>query len=349
MLDGVTETVPTTVSPSAPSRNTAPGRAPLTHVPLSRTPLPGYDPTLPPWEGSWECVPAGPSGQTCELHVRRTPGGDGPAVVYVHGLGGSSTNWTDLAAQLAPHATGIAVDLPGFGFSQPTDGFGYGLEDHADVLARYLESLDGPVHLVGNSMGGAVAMLVAARRPEVVRTLTLISPAMPDRRPDPRRLSDPRMALAFLPVVGKSVRRALARMTPEERAMQTIRLVYADAERFPKHRITEQAEEFAARSSYAWAASAMARSTFQIFRTWFAQGNRSLWSVAPRITAPTLVVWGSEDKVISVRRAKRTAEVIPSARLLILPRTGHVAQMERPVTVARAVLGMWEYVDDGRW
>jgi pimeloyl-ACP methyl ester carboxylesterase len=49
------------------------------------------------------------------------------------------------------------------------------------------------VHLVGNSFGGAVALTVAARRPELVRTLTLVSPAMPDLRPDPRRVSDPRL------------------------------------------------------------------------------------------------------------------------------------------------------------
>lgn len=340
----VTETA-TPTNPAGPRPEGAPGsrRAPLTHVPLSRTPLPPHDPTLPPWPGARE------RAGEAELYVRRTPGADDATVVYVHGLGGSSTNWTDLAAQLAPHATGLAVDLPGFGFSQPTEGFGYRLEDHAEALARYLETCEEPVHLVGNSMGGAVALLIAARRPELVRTLTLVSPAMPDRRPDPRRLSDPRMALAFLPFVGKPVRRRLARLTPEERALQTIRLVFADAERFPQQRITEQAEEFVARSSYAWSTTAMARSTLEIFRSWCMPGPRSLWSAAPRVQAPTLVVWGSADRVISVRRARRTAEVIPSARLLVLPRTGHVAQMERPVTVAKAVLGMWEYAAEGRW
>ncbi|GAA4549323.1 alpha/beta fold hydrolase [Amycolatopsis samaneae] len=316
---------------------------PLTHVPLSTRPLPSLDPVPPPWPGAPEDV----GGTT--LHVRRTPGADGVPAVYVHGLGGSSTNWTDLAALLAPVAWGAALDLPGFGYSEPAPGFDFGLASHADVVVRYLEESPGPVHLLGNSMGGAICLLVAARRPELVRTLTLISPAMPDRRPDPRRLSDPRMAFAYLPLVGAPVRRRLAALGPRERAAQVIKLCFADPARFPDGRLDELAAEHGARAGLAWAAPALARSTFGIFRAWSAVGPASLWAVAPTVSTPTLVVWGNHDRVISVRRAERTARVIPHARLLVLPRTGHVAQMERPNVVARAVLGMWEQVDAGNW
>ena len=65
--------------------------------------------------------------------------------------------------------------------------------------------------------------------------------------------------------------------------------------------------------------------------------------------AGSITWWGLRDRVISVRRAARTARAIPRARLLVLPRTGHVAQMERPNVVARAVLGMWEHVEAGTW
>lgn len=322
-------------------------RPPLTHVPLSDTPLAELDVTLGPWPGATHKT------GDLRLHVRRTHT-DGEAapetVVYVHGLGGSSTNWTDLGRLLAPSASGHAPDLPGFGFSEPMDGYTFSLSAHAGVLGDYLaEHIGGPVHLVGNSMGGAVAMLVAAHRPEFVRTLTLVSPAVPDLRPDPRRLSDPRLALAYLPVVGRRVRRQLAAMTPRQRAEQVIRLCFADPSSFPAHRFDELIEEHSARVAYEWAESAMVRSTMEIFRTWFTRGAGSLWSVAPRISAPTLVVWGTDDRVISVRRAPRTARLIPRARLLVLPRTGHVAQMERPTTVARAMLGMWESVESGRW
>ncbi|MFB9686327.1 alpha/beta fold hydrolase [Amycolatopsis plumensis] len=318
-------------------------RSPLTHVPLSTRALPSLDPLPAPWPAAFEEV------GTARLHVRRTPGPDGVPAVYVHGLGGSSTNWTDLAALLAPVAGGTAIDLPGFGNSEPEKGFDFTLQAHADVVTKHIEAVGGPVHLFGNSMGGAIALLVAAQKPELVKTLTLISPAVPDLRLDPRRLSDPRMALAYLPLVGARVRAQLAALGPRERAAQVIKLCFADPSRFPESRLDELTEEHGARAGFAWAAPAMARSTFAIFRAWSTLGKASLWSVAPLVKAPTLVVWGREDRVISVKRAVRTARAIPRARLLVLPRTGHVAQMERPVVVAKAVLGMWEHVEAGTW
>ncbi len=338
-------------------------RPPLTHVPLSTRDLPSLDPVPPPWPATFEEV------GTARVHVRRTPGPDGVPAVYVHGLGGSSTNWTDLAALLAPVAAGTALDLPGFGYSEPEEGFDFTLQAHADVVTRHIETgfsgvrvaepparggtpdvtVGGPVHLFGNSMGGAIALLVAAQKPELVKTLTLISPAVPDLRLDPRRLSDPRMAFAYLPLVGARVRAQLAALGPRERAAQVIKLCFADPSRFPESRLDELTEEHGARAGFAWAAPAMARSTFAIFRAWSTRGKASLWSTAPRVKAPTLVVWGRDDRVISVKRAVRTARAIPRARLLVLPRTGHVAQMERPVVVAKAVLGMWEHVEAGTW
>jgi len=79
-------------------------------------------------------------------------------------------------------------------------------------VARLIETLDaGPVHLVGNSMGGAVAVRLAARRPDLVRTLTLISPALPVLRP--RRGTDPRLLLLMLPGVSNLVTRAARRQS----------------------------------------------------------------------------------------------------------------------------------------
>src|SRR6201747_567793 len=89
------------------------------------------------------------------LHVRDTPAtapGAEPAV-YVHGLGGSSQNFTDVAGLLADRFDGQAVDLPGFGYSDPSRR--YSIPAFADRLIAYLDHGGrGPVHLVGNSLGG---------------------------------------------------------------------------------------------------------------------------------------------------------------------------------------------------
>ncbi|MEU4740584.1 alpha/beta hydrolase [Actinosynnema sp. NPDC023658] len=319
-------------------------RTAITHVPLSTAPLPPLDTTIQPWPGDY--VEVGGHG----VHVRRTPGPAGSRAVYVHGLGGSSTNWTDLAAQLGEHVDGHALDLPGFGRSEPIDGYDFRMTTHARVVTEYIESLGPePVHLFGNSMGGAITLMVASARPDLVRTLTLVSPAVPDLRPSLRRVSDRRLPLAFLPVVGARVREQLASMTARERTHQMLRLCFADPDAVPANRIEQSEEEYTERSAQAWAGNALNRSTIELIRTWIVPRKRSMWQLAPRVSAPTLVVWGTEDRLVSVRKAPRVARLIPRGRLLVLPRTGHVAQMERPVSVARAVLGMWEAVERGEW
>jgi pimeloyl-ACP methyl ester carboxylesterase len=330
-----------TAAPSVPSR-----AALLTRVPLSDTPLPSLDDLSWPWPGR------NMRYGDVTVHVRETPGpgADEPAAVYLHGLGGSATNWTELAGLLACRADGLAIDLPGFGFSPPSASPDYRMSAQADAVAAMLDARGGPpAHLLGNSMGGGIAMLLAARRPDLVRSLTLISPAVPDLRPDVRRLSDPRMALALVPFVGRRARLALAGLTAREQIDQMLQLCFAEPHRVSSARIAFAETELVDRMSLPWAGHAVGTAAGAIFREWLAPARRSLWTVAAGVRVPTLVVWGARDRVISVRKAPRTARLLPRGRLLVLPRTGHVAQMERPVTVARAVLGMWEAVDRGEW
>lgn len=297
--------------------------------------LPERDLHQPPWPGR-EVTAGG-----VRLHVRETPGPDGEQAVYIHGLSGSATNWTDLAALLRTRAAGIAVDLPGFGRSRPLASRDYSPAAHADALVCFLAGRGRAVHLLGNSLGGAIATIVAARRPELVRTLTLISPAMPDRRPDPRRLSDPRLALALLPGrIGRNARAQLAAINPRERAEQMVRICFGDPALALPHRLDEAAAEHVARAELEWALEALERTTKAMLASWWR--GESLWAVAARVQAPTLVVWGGRDRLVSPRLAPRTAAVIPRARLLVLPEVGHVAQIESPEIVARAVAGLWD-------
>jgi pimeloyl-ACP methyl ester carboxylesterase len=299
---------------------------------LSDRPLPPVDPSIPPWPGRTVEV-AG-----TELFVRTTPG-DGERALYVHGLGGASTNWTDLAGLLAGRLAGEALDLPGFGHSGPPPRGGYSLAGHARTIVAYLDRRGEPVHLFGNSLGGAAAVVVAATRPDLVRTLTLVSPAMPFY--GLRKGEAAAMPLLTLPGVGAFLQRRLDERPPEERARGVIQLCFADPSLVPDNRLREAVEDIARRRDLPWRGEAFTASLRGLAAS-YRPGPGSLWRHAHRVQAPTLIVWGAQDKLVPVAVAPRTAAAIPGSRLLVLPRVGHTAQLEAPETTARAVLALLE-------
>ncbi|HEX2773035.1 MAG TPA: alpha/beta hydrolase [Micromonosporaceae bacterium] len=282
-------------------------------------------------------------------YVRDTPArsSDAEPALYVHGLGGSSQNWTDLAGLLADRLDGQAIDLHGFGRSAP--GRSYTIAAFADRVARYVEhSGRGPVHLFGNSLGGAIAVRLAGTRPDLVRTLTLISPAMPFL--DPRRSLQARLVpLLALPGAERLAARWFTQVPPEEMAQQVLEACFADLTRICDRRRAEALEEIRIRSTathYAEAYVRTLRGLVSCFLRAYLPGAGSLWRIASRITAPTLVIAGRQDKLIDIRTAPQVARVIPDSRLLIIGGVGHVAQIEVPRLVARAALALLDETQD---
>jgi pimeloyl-ACP methyl ester carboxylesterase len=305
------------------------------HVPMSQRPLPVHHGVRPVWPG--ETVGA--------LHVRRGPSGAEPGL-FVHGLGGSATNWTDLMGLLAGAVDSEALDLPGFGRSAPPRSGRYTLGAHARAVVEHLERrARGPVHLFGNSLGGAVSIRVATDRPDLVRTLTLVSPALPNRRRT--RGSDPRLPLLLLPGLSALVARALAAQSPEHRARAVLDLCFADPSSVPRQRVEEAVAEVRRRNGLGHAQDAFTASLRGLLGAHALRGERSLWARAARVQAPTLLVWGDRDRLVDVALAPRAARTFPRSHLLVLPGVGHVAQMERPEVVARAFLGMVEELEVG--
>lgn len=302
-------------------------------VTVSTAPLAEHDGVRPAWPGE----------RVGGLHVRRGPAAGGEPALLVHGLGGSSANWTDLVGLLEGHVEAEALDLPGFGHSAPPPDGRYTVGAHARAVIGHLERGGrGPVHLFGNSLGGAVATRVAADRPDLVRTLVLVSPALPDLRP--RRGVDPRLPLLLLPGLRGVAERRMAALTPEQRARAVLALCFADPSAIPPQRVEEAAQEVARRSGLPHASEAFAQSLRGLVRSHLQGGGRRTWQRVARVQAPTLLVWGEHDRLVDVSIAPRAARTYPDVRLLVLPGTGHVAQMERPDVVARAFLGMLEEV-----
>jgi pimeloyl-ACP methyl ester carboxylesterase len=284
------------------------------------------------------------------VHVRTTPTSkpDAEPALFVHGLGGSAHNWTDLAGVLRHRLAIEAIDLPGHGRSGPAPRSDYSLDAHARTVIGYLEqTARGPVHLVGNSMGGSVSVLVAAERPDLVRTLTLISPAVPDNRirAFPLR-NDPRTALLIVPGIGEATLRFYESRYPiAKRVAGTIALCFADRHRYPRERLEEAIAEARARRAMPWANAAFLRSMRGLATAQFLKA-RVGWSTLRRIAAPTLVIWGDTDRLVAPDLAPYVAAAVPDSRLLLLEDVGHTAMMEVPEITGRAVLGLIEDTAD---
>jgi pimeloyl-ACP methyl ester carboxylesterase len=253
--------------------------------------------------------------------LRYVRAGSGPAVVLVHGFASSLYTWKDVIPALAAGHDVVALDLPGFGQSdQPAD---LSFEDFPRAVLGLMDLLGiGKATLVGNSMGGATAAVVAAERPERVEALVLIDAAGFNLGPSER----PRM-------VGFAMSRAgsLLAWLPGKRLVveASLRQVFHDAAHVTPERLSE------------YLAAARRPGTVPAIRSLGASSAGRPAIVAqslPRIRARSLVLWGDDDRWIPIAHADRFVAAIPGARKAVIAGCGHVPQEERPKEVARLLV-----------
>jgi pimeloyl-ACP methyl ester carboxylesterase len=270
-----------------------------------------------------------------EVYVRSAPApDDAEAALCVHGLEGSSRNWTDLMDLLRTRLACDALDLPGFGDSPPRSDGRYSIAALAQTVTALIQKR-GPVHLIGNSLGGVVCVKVAATRPELVKSLTLISPALPDSRP---RLDLLRFPVVGLPRVGpRLIRQYQAALPPERRVDAVIATCFSNPGLFPQARFAAEVAELNRRDSLEYAGAALMGSARALTAEFLRKGRHSAWRDVTRVTAPSLVIYGQDDRLVDARAAGRAAHLFNDARVVVLPRTGHVAHMEHPGAVAAEI------------
>ncbi len=257
-------------------------------------------------------------------------GGDGPAVVLVHGLGGSVANWDPIAPGLTDLGHTVALDLPGFGLS-PRPGE-WKLETLARALADFVEAVGPPVALIGNSMGGLLSEMVASDRPDLVSALVLISPATPPRYRDPRRHwpTARRLVLQAIPGVGKFLNKRIARRYgPDELVWFTLENVSGHPGRVPLEVIEELVALARIRVHLPWAADAVPSTATEIAK-YFGRPSRFV-AMIRRIKAPTLVIHGLEDHIVSPTSVEWLCSLRLDWKLVQLEDTGHVPQLDAPV------------------
>ncbi|HEV2820796.1 MAG TPA: alpha/beta fold hydrolase [Solirubrobacteraceae bacterium] len=253
-----------------------------------------------------------------------TQTGDGPPLVLVHGVGATRAIWGRVLERLASDHAVIALDLPGFGDSPPA-GPAFDLDEVADAVAEGLAAAGVPIpfELVGHSLGGAVALTLAHRHPDMVGRLVLVAPAGLSPRPPwlaetlgwAANLLVPVRRLAGGPLVGRQAARALmltgtvhdgARLHPDD-----ARIILG--------------------------ASARALRLREGIATVTAADLRPMLG---RLAAPPGLVWGERDLTIPVDGLDTVRALRPDAPARTLPNTGHVPMLEAPAAFADAL----EYV-----
>ncbi len=249
------------------------------------------------------------------LRLRCWDEGSGPPVVLIHGIGSSLEYWRYTIPALVGRHRVLALDLPGCGFSErgpvlPT------LAETADLLAALLDAhaLE-RASLIGNSLGGLVALETALRHPHRVDRLILSNSAGLGREVTFF------WRLASLPLLGTFLielnRQAALRGWPN---------LFYDPEGEPE--IVRRCRAWAARPDLTETIARAARSGVDL------RGQRSEILRLQRLTElrpPTLLVWGRQDAIIPVAHAERAAKLIPNARLVVFEECGHCPQIERPL------------------
>ncbi|MHB8589269.1 MAG: alpha/beta fold hydrolase [Candidatus Dormibacteraceae bacterium] len=257
-------------------------------------------------------------------------GGTGRPLLMVHGLGGSALNWMAVGPEIAKSYHALALDLAGFG-QTPLFRRLAAVGANAELVHDFIENvISEPVVIMGNSMGGHIAVLEAAVHPSWVNAAILVDPAIPGvhvTRPEPARLG----VMAALTIPGLAeilLDRRVRVLGPEGLVHETLAIVCADPSRVPTDvveahiRLMRERDKLGRQNGRA-----------------FLQASRSIglrmadprfWIQVAKVRAPTLVVHGSLDALIPLAAARELARRRPDWTLEVLEGVGHVPMMERP-------------------
>lgn len=245
--------------------------------------------------------------------------GEGPPLVFVHGLSGTWMNWLEQLPVLAGERRVVALDLPGFGRS-PMPARPISISGYARLLDRLCDELGlGATAFVGNSMGGCIAAQLALDFPERVERIALVSPAGVSTHAP---AGSARMIAALRRLERPVVASAAWVATHAEAVARRPRLREATLGGVVRHPgllpapLAAEQLRGAGRPGFLTALQA-------VF-------DCDLRPLLPEVACPTLIAWGARDRLISAADAAVFAELVPGARKVVLTDTGHMAMLERP-------------------
>ena len=240
-------------------------------------------------------------------------------VICLHGLGSNKASFFETVSALAPDHAVHAIDLPGFGGSSKPARGAYDAPFFARAVLDYMDAAGiAGAHVVGNSMGGRIALEVALRAPDRATTVSLLAPALAFRK---RR--------EFVPLV-KLVRPELAAI-PHPMGAARVRAyfwgMFARPERLDPAAADIAVDEFCRTYRSRSARIAFFAALRNIYLD-APHGERGLWTRLAGLRPPALFVWGDSDRLVPAAFSRHVAQALPSARQIVLAECGHAPQVE---------------------
>ena len=259
--------------------------------------------------------------------------------LLVHGLGGSSVTWVEVMEGLAEHGPVVAVDLPGFGRTRPSSEDPLTVSGYVEFLVQVADALEWDrFTLHGNSMGGLVATILAARHPDRVERLVLVSPALPPQWPArlllPSRATIDGMAPIALSSLSAAALGAVGLAGPELSARRNramLKLIYPDPDGVDRRVLSLMAADFAdGAMDGRERRAALVSATRSIARTW--TDPRGVWRAIGRVQAPTLLLGGTRDALVPARTLHAVLARRPDWEGHVLDDRRHALMLEDPAS-----------------
>jgi 2-hydroxy-6-oxonona-2,4-dienedioate hydrolase len=260
--------------------------------------------------------------------LRYHEAGDGPPLVLLHGSGPGVSGWQNyrgVLAALAEHHRCLVLEFPGFGVSDPAKG-----HPMMTAAAAVLQLLDGlglqSADMIGNSMGGIVALNVAAAHPRRVGKLVTIGGVG-------------LTLFSASPAEGINLLMEFAANPTRERLVEWLHSMVYDRALVTEELIEERWALATAADSLATARAMYSRETFLARQAAMADSDQPpYWAMLHKVSAPTLLTWGRDDRVSPLDSVLVPMRTMPNAEVHVFPRCGHWTMLEQRDAFVATVL-----------
>lgn len=263
------------------------------------------------------------------LHCFET--GAGPPLLLIHGLFDLLKTWERLTPHLSNQFKLCAIDLPGFGKSRLPEKWEESLSGMMEAVVSFLDwKRIEKTSIIGSSMGGGIALGIAGRHPERVGRIVLINPYGFPSPPVAVEVARSRILGMLLPyLLNKPVLRRCARAL-FSRSLHDPRLV---------------TDALIERVITPFATVRRRRDLFRFLQGISTETMREIDALLPRIQHPVLILWGENDRWLTIDHAHRLSQRLPNSRLTLLPDCGHLPQLDKPKEVAEAIADFMDRFD----